>query len=200
MTTQMMPNNRQPNAHGHNVLNVTYWNAAGLLNKIIELESFMLNQSIDIMMVIEARVDTVNSINIEGYICYLVPNLESSRKGEVATYVKQNIRHLALETISTPMVQCSAIALFPSNGNANPITITSIHCPPIYQWTSDHFDRLFTKIGSLSQGSRLLICGDWNTKHTWWGNVRSCLRGRTLITAIHRREHLNRRRNALSLC
>jgi hypothetical protein len=187
----MMPNNRQPNAHTHNVLNVTYWNAAGLLNKIVELESFMLNQSIDIMMIIEARVDTVNSINIDGYICYLVPNPESTRKGGVATYVKQNIRHSALETISTPMVQCAPIALFPSNGNANPITITPIYCPPIYQWTSDHFNRLFIKIGSLSQGSRLLICGDWNAKHTWWGNVRSCLRGRSLFTAINRREHLN---------
>lgn len=190
-----MPNNRQINSnrrtHAPTALNIAYWNAAGVLNKLVELENFMLNHSIDIMMILEARVNTVNDINIDGYICYLVTNPESARKGGVATYVKQNIRHSALETISTPMVQCAPIVLFPSNGNSNPIIITPIYCPPVYQWTSDHFNRLFMKIGSLLQGSRLLVCGDWNAKHTWWGNVRSCLRGRTLINAIHRREHLN---------
>lgn len=190
-----MSSNRQTNTNIHtrtiNTLKIAYWNAAGILNKLIELENFMLSQSIDIMMLIETRANSVNSINISGYICYLVPNPESTRKGGVATYVKQNIRHTALETISAPMVQCAPIALFPSNGNSNSIAITPIYCPPTYQWTTDHFDRLFSKIGSLLQGSRLLICGDWNAKHTWWGNVRSCLRGRTLMSAIHRREQLN---------
>lgn len=191
MTTQMSTNNnQQPNINSH-APNIAYWNASGLPNKIVELENFMHQHNIDIMMAIETRTNATNSINIEGYICYLVPNPDSARKGGVATYIKQNIRHTSLEPISTPMVQCAPLAIFTSIGNSNPTIITPIYCPPIFQWTTIHFNRLFAKLGNLVTGSKLLICGDWNAKHSWWGNTRSCTRGRALLNAIHLRDNLN---------
>ncbi|KAH8409877.1 hypothetical protein KR215_010401, partial [Drosophila sulfurigaster] len=31
----------------------------------------------------------------------------------------------------------------------------------------------------------------WNAKHSWWGNQRSCKRGRTLLETIHNSKNLN---------
>lgn len=191
----MMPSNSQTNLRinnlAPNVLNIVYWNSAGLANKLVELENFMLRHKIDIMMVIEVRCKTTSSLHINGYNCYQTVNPESSRKGGVAIYVKQTLRHSALEPIAIPCVQCAPIVLYTSNNNSNPIIITPIYCPPTFQWTKTHFNRLFCKLCSLIHGSQLLICGDWNAKHSWWGNVRSCRRGRELLEAVHEREQLN---------
>lgn len=190
-----MASNSQRNLNSNNLainpLNIVYWNSAGLTNKLLELENFMIQQKVDIMMVIEIRCNTASSIHIDGYYCYQAVNPESSRKGGVAIYVKQTIRHSALETIALPSVQCAPIAIYTSNNSLIPMTITPIYCPPIFQWSKTHFNRLFLKLGSLSHGSQLLICGDWNAKHSWWGNVRCCKRGRELLEAIHERDQLN---------
>lgn len=83
----MITNNSQSNNNNNShALNIAYWNSSCLVNKLVELENFMGQQTIDIMMVLETRTDTVNSISIDGYICYLVLNPESTRKGGVAIY------------------------------------------------------------------------------------------------------------------
>lgn len=172
-------------------LDIVFWNAAGIANKITELESFMLRLKVDIMIVIETRIDTTFGLNIDGYISYLVSSPEGNRKGGVAIFIKQNLHHSALEAIAVPCVQCAPIVVFPARNNRNPIIITPIYCPPTFLWTNQHFKRLFNKIDSLFQGAQLLICGDWNAKHTWWGNVQSCRRGKTLLDVIQNNSRYN---------
>lgn len=184
------PNNpvnpaRFVNNQNTNLLNIVYWNAAGIANKMTELESFMLRHNVDIMMITETRIGPTSNINIDGYVNYLVPSPESNRKGGVAIYIRGNLRHSALEPISIPCVQCAPLIIYPSLNSRYPLVITPIYCPPLLQWTSMHFNRLFNKLDSLSPGAKLLICGDWNAKHTWWGNVQSCTRGRSLLDVIH---------------
>lgn len=195
-----MSNNRNFNPLAGNIVNsnqstnplkIVYWNAAGIANKTTELESFMIRLKVDIMMVVETRTDLTSSTNIDGYTNYFVTNPESSRKGGVAIYIKQSIRHSALESIAIPCVQCAPILIFPTHNNRNPVIIAPIYCPPIFNWTNQHFNRLFNKIDSLFQGGKLLICGDWNAKHTWWGNVRSCMRGRALLEVIQNNNRFN---------
>lgn len=190
-----MSNNRTRNLNinvqAPNSLNIAYWNAAGIRNKITELECFLRRHKIDIMMIIETRLDPANNIDIDGYICYLVPNSNNFRKGGVATLIRQSIRHAALESISTDCVQCAPILVHTSLDNSNAITVSPIYCPPTFNWSRDHFSRLFHKLDNLSQGARLLVCGDWNAKSTWWGNVRSCRRGKALLDTIQASQRLN---------
>lgn len=200
MTTCMMSSNRQNAAaattttnHSQppNQLRIAYWNAAGISNKIIELECFMQRHKIDIMMIIETRISATSNLNINGYLCYLVSNPNSYRSGGVAILVRHGIRHAALETIATNCVQCAPIVIYTSFDNRNAITISPIYCPPTFNWTGDHFRMLFAKLASLTQGTQFLVCGDWNAKHGWWGNRRSCRRGRTLLETIQRSHSLH---------
>lgn len=196
-------NNNRPNIiHTHNtlpthtpqhasLLSIVYWNAAGIANKITELESYMLRLKIDIMMITETKTAPTPTLNIDGYITYLVPSPESNRKGGVSIYIRDNLRHSALESIALPCVQCAPIIVFPTHNNRNPLVIAPIYCPPIFIWTHQHFSRLFSKIDSLYQGTQFLICGDWNAKHTWWGNVLSCMRGRALLEVVQNNTKLN---------
>lgn len=185
-TSNFTSNNEPPNS-----LNIAYWNAAGIRNKTTELECYLRRQKIDIMMIIETRFNPANNIDIDGYTCYLVPNPDNYRKGGVATFIKQGIRHAALEPIASDCVQCASILVYTSRDNSNAITMSSIYCPPIFNWNRDHFSRLFQKLDNLSQGAQLLICGDWNAKSTWWGNVRTCKRGKALLDTVQASQRLN---------
>ncbi|EDW04459.1 GH24836 [Drosophila grimshawi] len=46
---------------------IVHWKAAGIRNKLLELEIFMQRHHVDIMVVIETRLDPANSLDIDGY-------------------------------------------------------------------------------------------------------------------------------------
>jgi hypothetical protein len=59
------------------------------------------------------------------------------------------------------------------------MTITAIYCPPRHTITPDEYVTLFRSLGS-----RFLIGGDWNAKHTAWGARLITPKGRNLFKAI----------------
>ncbi|EDW04754.1 GH17210 [Drosophila grimshawi] len=69
--------------------------------------------------------------------------------------------------------------------------IAPIYCPPQYDWRTHHFTLLFNHIDSLCKGGSFILCGDWNARHSWWGNVRACKRGLALMKCVHSIKRLN---------
>ncbi|TDG39031.1 hypothetical protein AWZ03_014546 [Drosophila navojoa] len=63
--------------------------------------------------------------------------------------------------------------------NGRHINIVAIYCPPQAIWSGQDFNNLLTSLGDA-----FIVGGDWNAKSQWWGNARSCLRGRTLVNSI----------------
>lgn len=52
----------------------------------------MQRHKIDVMMIMETRISTTSNLNINGYLCYLVSNPNSYRRGGVAILVRHGIR------------------------------------------------------------------------------------------------------------
>ncbi|BFG06808.1 uncharacterized protein DMAD_13699 [Drosophila madeirensis] len=49
------------------------------------------------------------------------------------------------------------------------------------EWTEERFEQQFGQFGS-----HFIAAGDWNAKNSWWGNLRACQRGGTLLRSIQR--------------
>lgn len=194
--TQRNPH-RPADAHRNNTLKMAFWNACGLQNKTTELEFFMKQHEIDIMMVTESRsprssnplATTTSSHSIEGYLAYSANHPSNRKKGGVITFVKGNLQHIGLQPIEEDFLQSSPILI--NTSKTEEIVITPIYCPPTLSWSTEHFTKLFKHYKKLSKHSKFIICGDWNAKHPWWGNTRSCPRGRSLLEAVHSSQLLN---------
>ena len=171
-----------------NPLKIAFWNSCGVGNKISELELYMRQESIQIMMIIETRVKPNSSIlNVAGYHTYTASVPRFHRRGGVAIFVRADIRHTALQPIDEEFLQSAPIALLPANNSKNEIIIIApIYCPPVYRWSPEQFTRLFKHFDGLTglPSSRFILCGDWNAQHSWWGNPRACRRGKSLYDSI----------------
>jgi len=60
-----------------------------------------------------------------------------------------------------------------------PLTISAVYCPPRHIIPTDDYITFFQSLGS-----RFLIGGDWNVKHTAWGAILITPKGRNLLAAI----------------
>lgn len=168
-----------------NSFKIAFWNACGVANKMDEVEEHLKREEIKVMMIIETRT---RAISVDGYQTYTAHNPLSLRSGGVAILVRDDIRHSALQTISKPFLQSAPVIVFPENTNKKGLIIAPMYCPPVFKWSAAHFTGLvdyFSKICGDEGSSSFLLCGDWNAKHSWWGNIRNCMRGRALMEAVH---------------
>ncbi|KAH8244615.1 hypothetical protein KR038_009980, partial [Drosophila bunnanda] len=62
--------------------------------------------------------------------------------------------------------------------NSGVLTIASLYLPPGISWSRAEFDQL------INLGDKFIAGGDFNAKHPWWGNTRTCSRGKQLQEAI----------------
>jgi len=168
-----------PNGSQINELRIISWNAAGLLNKLTELESYIHQHDIDVVMVSETHLIHSDSINIQGFHIYPANHPSNNRRGGSAIIINQKIEHIALPTIITLAIQCSPIiVLFPDQPRLNLVAIYSPPTPTL-PLTTEIYNHIFD-----SFKPRFLLAGDWNAKHRWWGNTRACNRGNALISCI----------------
>lgn len=158
-------------------LRIASWNAAGLRNKLSDLKAFISQHKIDIMIVTETHLVNTDNIKINGFYEYIANHPSGRRRGGAAIFIKTSIKHIALNIDTPPKVQCSIIAVALSNGST--INIAAAYFLPTESWSADDFQHLLSRMGE-----RFLIAGDWNAKNPWWGNSRSCARGRALLQCV----------------
>lgn len=197
----------QHSFHECNSFKIAFWNACGVGNKMTEVEAYMRREDIHIMLIAEIRTPAdATCLLVDGYKTYTALHPNTHRKGGVATLVREDLDHVALQPISHTSIQCAPIALMPtrkrggsaaSNNTNDIIIIGSAYSPPGPLWQKDHYKMFFNGIENLAirkhkhQRARFIICADWNAKHSWWGNTRSCPRGRTLAEYIREQPRYN---------
>jgi len=157
-------------------IKIGLWNARGIVKKSEELRLFLIDNSIDIMLITETHMRPGLKMYLPGYDQYFANHPSNTAKGGSAILIKTNIIHTQTESTTRTELQLASLDI-PTNGGV--LKIASLYLPPSEPWTKNDFDQLLASLGP-----KFLAGGDFNAKHQWWGNLRSCCRGKRLQEAI----------------
>ena len=157
-----------------NPLTTCYWNANGLSQHKNEVETFLRNQEIDILLVSETHFTVKNCFRIRGYSTYDTKHPSGRACGGTALLVRNNIKHYPMPEYRTEHIQATSIAITGSN-----VVIASIYCPPRHNISKEQFVDFFSTLGT-----KFIVAGDYNAKHTFWGSRLTTPKGRQLLNAI----------------
>ncbi len=158
------------------ILQICSWNACGIQNKLQELEIFLNRYNVDVLLINECRSKI---FSIPGFHVYTATNPTSQRKGGAATIIRHGISHTVVAPVEKDNLQICPILY-------NNTILASIYCPPAKKWSTEAFTHIFNQMDEMChpQSLRFILAGDWNAKSQWWGNARSCSRGKMLAEAI----------------
>ncbi len=109
---------------------------------------------------------------------YHTPHPDGTARGGTAIFVKNSIRHHEEPKRCTKAVQVTTISTKELRGD---LQISTIYCPPNQGIEEEMFDELFHSLGPT-----LIIGGDWNSKHHFWGSRLVTPRGRVLRKSMDR--------------
>lgn len=166
-------------------LRIVLWNANGLSNHKLELQNFLQMHKIDIALISETHFTNKTVFKIPHYKVYHIPHPDNTAHGGAAVIIRNAVAHHELIHHQSDKIQAASIQV---NTNQRPFTVSAIYCPPRHTIAVEEYIAFFE-----SQGSRFVIGGDWNAKHTVWGSRLITPKGRNLLCAITRQncEHLS---------
>lgn len=134
------------------------WDANGLMQHKLELQTFLVCQKIDIMMISETHFTEKSYLKINVII------------------IRNNITHYETNCYKKEHIQAANIVLQDWEG---PITISAVYCPPRHAIKKEEFETYFQTLGS-----RFICGGDLNSKHQRWGSRLITPKGRELYKAM----------------
>lgn len=159
-----------------NCLRVSFWNANGIRQHKNELELFLIEQNIDVMLISETHLTARSIFKISGYIFYDTKDPRGRACGGSALLVKVRLKHHLLDEFCLDYLQATTICIVENNRN---LVISSVYCPPRFTITENQFCDFYKSLGP-----RFLAAGDYNAKHTHWGSRLITPKGRMLFNAI----------------
>jgi len=157
-------------------LRVVIWNANGLSNHKLELQTFLDMHKIDIALISETHFTSRTVFKLPHYTVYHTIHPDDTAHGGAAVILRSSIRHHELLHHQSDKIQTASIQL---DAHPWPLTISAIYCPPRHAISVEEYSTLFRSLGS-----RFLIGGDWNAKHTAWGARLITPKGRNLFKAL----------------
>lgn len=168
-------------------LNILYWNANGLTDKIHELHHFMDAHFIHIACIQETFLKpTIRLASNPDYFTYRLDRMTAS-KGGVAIIVHKTIPHALLSSLNQKYVETIGVAVKLSTGEW--INIYSLYVPG----TSDNAsinNHLTNDITKITQTRRsFFACGDFNARHRDWNCVRANRAGTLLHDDMNRKNY-----------
>ncbi|BET02093.1 Hypothetical protein NTJ_14912 [Nesidiocoris tenuis] len=160
---------------------IVTWNCRGLNNKYHELNLFLSQHQIDLVLLTETKMAPHLHFHMPGYKIYRADHPSESRQAGSAILVRNNIPHSQLLPIRQPDVQ---IALIQLNLGTTTYKIGSFYSQPESQQrlSSTAMQNVINEMGQ-----RFLLGGDFNAKHPRWGSATTNPRGRSLHDVIYQR-------------
>lgn len=158
-------------------INVMFWNARSIYNKIPEFFSFLLLKYIDICLVNETWLDSSKKFYHPQYHC-IRADRQNRRGGGVAIVIKKGIVYKQLGSIATKVIENVGIEIQLDQNRT--LKIYSIYFPggrnspelmPNYR---EDMRKLLNVRGNF------VLCGDLNSRHRNWGCFRSNCYGNIL--------------------
>ena len=155
---------------------IAIWNANGLNRHNLEVTQFLNDHNIDIMLISETHFTHKSFLKIKNYSLYSTQHPAGTARGGTAVLVKKTLKHEVQEEFKTDFIQATSILVRDDQGQ---ITISAIYSPPRHTIKKDQYDFFFKSLGS-----RFIVGGDFNAKHSLWGSRTINPKGRQLFNSI----------------
>ena len=147
-------------------INVLYWNANGLADKMLAFYNFLSTQHVDIACIQETFLKPNSKIDSHpDYIMHRFDRVDRP-KGGVAIIVKRNLKHELQPSYDTKLMECIGIKV--SINDTVSCHVISVYLPggTPRKDIDEHFKDDINKLTSI--GGNYYICGDFNAKHREW--------------------------------
>jgi hypothetical protein len=164
------------------LLRIALWNANGLAQHRQEVQLFITQHKLDILLISETHFTDNNYFKIPNYSTYCTNHPDNTAHGGSAVIIRNTIKHYELPSFKEDYLQASSIVLEDWLG---PITLSAVYCPPRHIISQNQFERFFNTLGN-----RFIAGGDFNAKHQVWGSRLATPRGRQLLRIINE-NHFN---------
>ena len=158
------------------LLKVGIWNANGLCQHIQELQIFLQEMKIDIILISETHFTGKSYCKLRNYTIYSTNHPDNKGHGGTAVIFKNNIKHHELNKYSKEHIQATTVAIEDKFGYMN---ISAVYCPPKYNNKREQYEMFFNTLGN-----RFIAGGDFNAKHIQWGSRLTTTKGRELFSTI----------------
>ncbi len=143
-------------------LRVVLWNTNGLLSRRQELEQFLVQQKIDIALVTETHcTPTYMLTQLRSYSAYHTVHPSVKAQGGAAVFMRKSITHTLYFSNATDKIHACSIKI---QSKPDTVILAAPYCTPSRKIDAVDFDLVFQNFGS-----RWLVGGDHNAKHTHWG-------------------------------
>lgn len=154
------------------------WNARGIRSKFLELFHFILLNNILISLISETHLENDDTISDPNFKIYRLDR--NHHGGGVALIVNTNVLHELLPCPRLRVVEAIALKL---NIGGRRIIVVAVYFPGSYDPEVLRLYRL--DLQTLSDlGSNVILGGDLNSRHSFWGCQRSNPAGNILFQEV----------------
>lgn len=162
-------------------LRIASWNANGILNHIDEVNIFLKQNLIDILLISETHFTEKSYLKIPNYNLYHTNHPDNTAHAGTAILIKSTISHYELPKYEKDHLQATSI-----NVKTMPydLTISAVYCPPRHNLKKEDYQRFFQTLGS-----KFLAGGDYNSKHTMWGSRITTTKGKELSYLLSEKKY-----------
>lgn len=163
-------------------LKIAAFNCNGVLNRITEIDRYVNDHNLDIMMLTETHL--ASGLHYYGkpknYIFYRVDHPEDNARGGVGLLVKKSIQHFydPRINVSTDAIQSVGIGI---KTNLGEIYVASVYLTPNSK--EFNFDSIINFFSSLPK--RHILGCDFNCKSVSFGCRKTSTRGTILQRVLH---------------
>jgi len=161
----------------YKILRIAQWNAIGLLNHKEEVQLFLFQNKIDILLVSETHFTSKTYFTIPGYNLCHTNHPDDRAHGGTTILIRKTIQYTEQLQHAQPDMQATIIRV---HGHQRYINIAAVYCPPRYNLKAQQYHSFFKLLEpSFIAGS------DYNSKHTLWGCRVTITKGKELALLIH---------------
>lgn len=162
---------------GYKSLTLATWNANSIKYKKHELNDFLNNHDIDIILLTETHLKPHVSCSLPNYKFHRFDR-DGQSGGGVGIIIKNSINHSLLPDLNLKAIETIAISV--KNINGTNLTIRCVYCP--HPNSNDFRNDLVKLTGNRAP---YINGGDYNCLHQNWNCLRSNRGGRTLYNYLN---------------
>lgn len=153
-----------------NHLTIAYWNANGLTNKKAEIQQYLEEKKIDVMLINETHLKPHQRLNIANYHTHR-NDRDIKKGGGTAILTKKGIKHYKLPIPEMTNLEATGIITYTKRG---PLLIYAVYHPPGKTISEQDIKKLF------KDDTPTIAAGDLNAKNKGWNSRVENTNGRKL--------------------